>query len=325
MNQIKAAITIAVAIWLPGIVVAQEPAASYPTKPVRVIVPVSPGGGLDVLARLFAQQLSSNLQRTFLVDNRPGASNTIGTAVVARSAPDGYTLLALTPNHCIQPAVSASLPYDGIRDFEPISLVTKTPFLLLVHPSLPVRSLKELIALAKARPGELNAGGSGRTSLTDLSTMWLADLARIKVAVIPYKGVGSMLIDLIGGQLQMSFTNGVAAIPYVRQGKLRALGISTASRSSSMPDIPTVAEQGLPGFEFSSWHGWAAPAGTPPAIVNKLSVELSKSVKSPDIRKKLLGDGAEPVGSTPEEFRTVIHAELARWRKLVADLKIPVQ
>jgi len=261
MRNAGLVVGIVAATFLVGDVLAQELAGAYPSRPVRVVVPVSTGGGTDVIARMFAQQLSSDLGRTFFIDNRPGAANTIGTDFVAKSAPDGYTLLAFTPGFCIQPALVRSLPYDVIRDFEPISLVTTTPFLLLAHPSLPVKSLKDLIALAKARPGELNAGISGVASLTALSMMWLSDMAKIKVAIIPYKGVGAALVELVGGQTQISFTNGVAALPYVKQGKLRALGISTATRSSHMPDIPTVAEQGLPDFEFSSWHGWAHPPG----------------------------------------------------------------
>ncbi len=325
MSPTRALLAAAATALLPGIVYAQGAGDAYPVKPVRIVVPAASGGGNEVLTRIFTTKLSESLGKTFIVDPRPGAANMIGTAYVAKSPPDGYTMLAFTAGFCIQPAVLKSLPYDVIKDFDPISLLTKTPFLLVVHPSLPAKSIKELIAIAKSRPGELNAGVGGGASVTQLSMMWFADLAKIKIGIIPYKGTGPVLVELMGGQVQMSFTNGMATLPYIRQGRIRPLAISTTTRSALMPDLPTVAEQGLPGFDFSSWNGWAAPAGTPPAIISKLSVELAKIVRSSEVNAVLAQDGSEAVGSSPEQFRQVIQTELARWKKLVADLKIPLQ
>ncbi len=305
------------------LVLAQDSAASYPAKPVRVIVATAAGGAVDIQARLFAQKLSENLRRTFVVENRPGAGNTIGTEYVARSAPDGYTLLAVAPGFTYSSALYKNVQYDPEKDFSAVSLLSKSSYLLVVHPSLPVKSVGEWIALAKARPGQLNAGvPSG--AFGHLATIWLAESAKVKIQIIPYKGTGPMAIDLVAGELQMSFSSALANLNYVKLGKLKALGISTSSRSAILPGIPPIAEA-IPAFELSSWHGWVAPAGTPAAIVDKLYAELAKVSKSPEISKALLEDGGEVAGSTPEQFRRLISAEIDRWRKVVVIANMTVQ
>jgi tripartite-type tricarboxylate transporter receptor subunit TctC len=217
------------------------------------------------------------------------------------------------------------LPYDSLKDFAPISLMTLSPYLLVVHPSVPVKSVKELIALAKARPGTLNFGGGASGSATHLAAMLLISLANLKVTYIPYKGAGPAMYDVMGGHIDAIFSTGVTTIPQIKAGKVRPLGISTARRSAVVPDLPTIAEQGVPGYEVSTFHGWAAPAGTPPAIINKLSGELARVAKHPDIVEKLTEDGSEPVGSTPEQFRQLIIREVARWRKLVKDIDLKIE
>jgi tripartite-type tricarboxylate transporter receptor subunit TctC len=320
----KAALILAVTAELHSFAGAQD-TTDYPSKPVRVILPQAPGGGTDTQARLYAAKLSENLRRQFIVENRAGAGNTAGPAFVAKSPADGYTLLAVTPSFTFASALYKNLSYDSIKDFAPISLMTLSPYLLVVHPSVPVKSVKELIALAKARPGRLNFGGGASGSATHLAAMLLISLANLKVAYIPYKGAGPALYDLIGGQIDAIFSTGVSTIPQIKAGKLRALGISTARRSAIAPDLPTVAEQGVPGYEVSTFHGWAAPAGTPSAIINKLSGELAKVAKYPDIVEKLKEDGSEPVGSSPEQFRQLIAAEVVRWRKLVKDIDLKIE
>ena len=302
-----------------------QDAADYPAKPVRIIVAQAPGGGTDIQARLFSAKLSENFGRQFLVENRIGAGNTIGFAYVAKAAPDGYTLAAITPSFTFSPALYKNLPYDQVRDFAPISNVTQAPYLLLVNPSLPVKSVKEWIALAKARPGQLNAGVGGAGSFTHLAMAWLADLTDVQIAYIPYKGTGPVLIDLMAGQLHMTFGNVLSSLPYVKNGKMRALATSMSKRSAVLPDLPTIAEAGVSGYDLNTWHGWAAPAGTAPAIVNRMSLELARVVKSPQISAQLAADGGEPVGSTPEEFRKLILSEIARWRNVVANSRIQVE
>ena len=308
-----------VGIALPSSNSLAQGVADYPTKAVRVIVPVSPGGGLDITTRLFAQKLTENLKRSFVVDNRAGGGSTIGQTFAARSTPDGYTLLAAANGFTIAPALYPNLAYDPVRDFVPISLVSKGPFILLAHPALPVRSVKELIALARSRPGALDMGvASGGGS--HLAAAWFVAMANVKVAFIPYKGSGPVTIDTIAGQIHVFFGNVLTNLPHVRSGRLRALAVSGAERSAVLPELPTIAESGLRGYDVTAWTGWLAPAGTPSAIVDKLSAELAKVVRSPDIMSKLAEDGGEPVGSTPAQFQSLIAAEIPRWRNVAKGL-----
>lgn len=308
---------------LPSATLAQALAEAYPTKPVRVIVPTSPGGAIDTQGRLLAQKLSESLRQTFIVENRAGAGSTIGIGYVAKSTADGYTLLATSPSFTFSPAVYKNLPYDPEKGFSPVSFLAKSPYLLVVHPSLPARSVKEWVALARARPGQLNAGVP-HGAFAHLATLWLAESAKIRLQLVPYKGTGPVVIDLMAGELHMTFANVLSTLPYVKLGKLRGLAVSTVARSAVLPNIPTIAEA-VPGFELYSWHGWLAPMGTPPAIISKLSGELAQIVKSPEIVKVLSDDGGEPVGSTPEQFRQLISTEIDRWRKVVVKSNMKVQ
>ncbi len=318
---VVAPVTIALS---PGFSFAQG-VADYPAKPVRVIVASSPGGGIDTPARMLAQKLSENLNRQFVVENRPGAGNTIGYGLVAQSAPDGHTLGAVSVSLTYSPALRPDVLYHPVKDFVPISLVTKYPLLLVAHPALPVKSAKELIALARAKPGALDMGVGSSGSTTHLAAAYFASAANIKVTLIPYKGGGQVMVDLIAGQIHMFFGPVLPTLPHVKSGRLRALAVSSAERSSALPELPTISESGLRGYDMTAWHGWVAPAGTPPAIVRKLSAEIANAVKSPDVAKKMAEDGAEPIGSTPDQFRQLIAAEIPRWRKVVKDSGMRVE
>jgi tripartite-type tricarboxylate transporter receptor subunit TctC len=292
---------------------------------VRVVIGLAPGGGTDLQARLFAQKLSENLGRPFVVENRTGAGGTIAYAQIAKSPPDGYTLLGITSGYTITPAVYGNLPYDPVKDFAPISLVAQAPFLFLTHPSLPVRSVKDLLALARMKPAMLDCGTAGHGSSTHMAFELFRIMAGVKITHIPYKGTGPALIDAMAGQVHMLFGNVLSTLTYVKSGRLRALAVTTAKRSRVLPDLPTVSESGVPGYENSTWFGLLAPAGTPAAVLNKLNAELVKTSRSPDIVERLAPDGGEPVGSTPEQFSRHLALEITRWRKVVKDAGMKVE
>lgn len=298
---------------------AQGTADGFPAKPVRVIVGLAPGGGTDIQARLLAQKLSVNLGRSFVVENRTGAGGTVAYAQVAKSPADGYTQLAVASGYSITPAVYPKLSYDPIRDFAPISLVIQAPILLMTHPSLPVKSTRDLVALAKARPGVLDSASAGYGTSNHMALELFNLLAGTRIAHVPYKGTGPALIDAMAGQVQVIFGNILSSLPYVRQGRLKALAVTSARRAKAVPELPTVAESGVPGYETTTWLGWFAPAGTPAAIVSRMSAELAKAVKSPEVMDSLVGDGGEPVGSSPEQYARHLAAEIERWRKVVKD------
>ena len=300
-------------------------ASDYPVKPVRVIVGQAPGGGNDIQTRLFAHKLTESLGRSFFVENRTGAGSVVSYRTVASAPPDGYTLLGVTGGFTIAPAVHSNLGYDPVKDLAPISLVVQSPFLLLVHPTLPVKNVKELIALAKARPGALTHASAGHGSSTHLAFALFTTLARINITHVPYKGTGPALIDTMSGQVQMLMGNVLSSLQYAKSGKLRALAVTTAKRSPAVPELPTVAEAGVPGYESSTWHAWFAPAGTPQPIVDKLSAELAKAAKAPDVIGRLAPDGAQPIGSTPERLRQFVVSDIARWRRVVKDAGIKLE
>ena len=306
-------------------VIAQSAADAYPAKPVRVVVGLAPGGATDIQARLFAQKLTESLNRPFVVENRPGAGGTLAYAQVARSPRDGYTLLGVTSGYTITPAVYAKLTYDPIKDFAPISLVSQAPFVLVVHPSLPVKSVRDLLALARAKPGELDCASAGVGTSTHMAFELFRTAAGVRITHVPYKGTGPALVDIMAGQVHMLFGNVLSSLSHAKAGRLRALAVTTARRSTAMPDLPTIAEAGVPGYDNSTWHGWLAPAGTPPAILNRLNAELVKGAKAPEVVSRLAPDGGEAVGSTPEEFARRIATELARWRKVVAEAGLRVE
>jgi len=306
-------------------VLARGQAESYPVKPVRLFIGLAPGGGTDIQARLFAQKLSESMGRPFVVENRAGAGGTIAYAQAAKSPPDGYTLMGVSSGYTITPSIYSKLPYDPLRDFTPISLVVQAPFLLLVHPSLPVKSVKELLALARAKPGVLDAASAGQGSSTHMAFELFRTMSGVNITHIPYKGTGPALVDGIAGQVHMLFGNVLSTMTHVKAGRLRALGVTTARRSKVLPDLPTLDEAGVRGYENSTWFGVIAPAGTPPAIVGRLNAELNKASQSPEIIERIAPDGGEPVGSTPEQFGRHIAAEIARWRKVVKDAGITAQ
>jgi tripartite-type tricarboxylate transporter receptor subunit TctC len=299
--------------------------SEYPAKPVRVIVGQAPGGGNDIQTRLFAQKLSEFLGRSFVVENRTGAGSVLSYRLVASAPPDGYTLLGVSGGFTIAPAVHANLGYDPLKDLAPISLVAQAPFLLLTHPSLPVRSTKEVIALAKAKPGALTFGSAGQGSSTHLAFALFTTLATIDVLHVPYKGTGPALVDAMAGQVHMLMGNVLSSLQYAKVGKLRAHAVTTKTRSPAVPDLPTVEESGVPGYESSTWHAWFAPGGTAAPIVEKLNAELAKAVKAPDVVGRLAPDGAQPIGSSPEQLRQFIATDIERWKIVVKSANIKLE
>ena len=295
---------------------------TYPAKPVRVIVGLAPGGGTDIIARLLTQKLSENLKRTFVVENRTGAGGTVAYAQVAKSAPDGYTLLAVASGYAITPAVYPKLSYDPIKDFAPISMVVQAPIVLMVHPALPARSVKDLLALARSPRAHIDAASAGYGTSNHLALALFNSLAGVQIAHVPYKGTGQALVDLMAGQVQVMFGNILSSFQYIKIGRIRALAVTSAQRSSALPDLPTVMESGVPGYEKTTWHGWLGPAGLPPELVAKLNTELARAVRSRDVMDKLGDDGGEPVAGTSEQFRNHIATEIARWRKVVREAGI---
>ena len=316
---------LAATLLAPGAVFAQGSGEAYPARTVRVVIGLAPGGGTDIQARLFAQKLSENMGRPFVVENRTGAGGTIAYAQIAKSPPDGYTLLGVTSGYTITPAVYSKLPYDPLNDFAPISLVAQAPFLLLAHPSLPVRTAGDLLVLARTKPAMLDCGSAGHGSSTHMAFELFRTMAGVNIAHIPYKGTGPALIDAMAGQVHMLFGNVLSALTHVKTGRLRALAVTTAKRSTVLPELPTVSESGVPGYENSTWFGVLAPAGTPAAVLNKLNAELTRASQSSDIVDRLAPDGGEPVGSTPEQFGRLLALEISRWRKVVKDAGMKVE
>ncbi len=294
-------------------------AQTFPSKPIRVVVPLAAGGPGDVLARAIGQKLSEQVGQPVVIDNRPGANTNVGSEFVAKAAPDGYTLLFTASTLTINPSLYATLPYDPLKDFAPLTLIASTPLVLVVHPSLPVKSVKELIALAKSKPGQLNYGSAGNGSALHLAGEMFNTLAGVKLVHVPYKGVTNAFSDLLGGQISIMFPGAPIALPQVKAGKLRALGTTGAARTAAAPEVPSISEAGLPGYEVSVWYGALAPAGTPAAVINRLHAEISKIVQLPDIKERWAVLGAETVHNTPEQFAAFLKADLGKWAKVVRD------
>ena len=286
-------------------------AETYPVKPLRFVIPLAPGGGTDMVARRVAQRLSEALGQSVIPDNRPAVDGVIASEIVARARPDGYTLLFSSSSHAMNVAIGRKLPYDAIRDFLPITQTANQQLILVVHPSLPVHSVHELIDYAKARPGKLNYGAS--SNAVQLPMELFNAMAGIKINYIPYKGSAPVLVDLLAGRIETSFSPAVATLPHVRSNKLRALAIGDLKRSAAFPEIPTVAESGIPKFQATAWTGLLAPANTPAAIINRLNREVVKIVLSPDFKEWITQSGADPVGSTPEAFLAFIKSEITKW------------
>jgi tripartite-type tricarboxylate transporter receptor subunit TctC len=296
---------------------AQQPASTFPNKPIRFIVPYPPGGGTDIVARLIATKMSTSLGQPVVVDNKPGASTIIGTEQLAKAAPDGYTFGMVTDSHAINPVFFPKLPYDSVKDFEPVSQLVFVPLVMVAHPSLNVKTLPELIKAAKAKPGRINYASIGNGSPHQISMEWLKSMAGISMTHIPYNGVAPALTDLVAGQVDVMFTGTSSAGPYVKAGKLEALAVSSAKRQPTFPDTPSVAEQGLPDFDFMTWYGTALPAGTPPAIVQRMSQEVAAALNQPDVRERLAALGVVGAPSSPADFGAFIKSESLKLGRIV--------
>jgi tripartite-type tricarboxylate transporter receptor subunit TctC len=296
---------------------------AYPGKPVRMIVPFAPGGGTDTLGRLLAQKLSEIWSVAVVVENRPGAGSTVGTNLAARAAPDGHTLGVTSMSHAINGTLYRQLPYDTIKDFEFIVLTVRVPNVLVVHPSIPARSVKELVALAKSRPGDLSFSSSGVGGVSHLSAAVFAATAAMQMLHVPYKGAGPAMIALVSGESQVMMATVPVLLPQMNAKRVRALGISSLKRSPLLPDLPTIAESGYPGFETDSWYGLLAPKGTPSEIVQKVNSDANRALETPDLRAALARQGAQPGGGTQQEFQRYLQTEIVKWRKAILDAKVP--
>lgn len=306
------------ALFVVAVAASWASAQTYPSRPIRLVVPFPAGGTTDILAREVGQRLTLSFGQSVVIDNRPGAGGNIGSDLVAKSAPDGYTLLMGTVGtHAINPSLYARMPYDNVKDFAPVILVASVPNVLEVTPSLPVNSVRELIKLAKEKPGQINFASSGSGTSIHLSGELFKTMAGVDMTHIPYKGSAPAITDLIGGQVQVMFDNLPSSLPQIKAGKLRALAVTSVQRAPALPDVPTIAESGLPGFEASSWFGVLAPAGTPPAIIARLNADLGQWLQSPDAREKLLAQGALAAGGSPEAFAAHIRAETEKWARVV--------
>jgi len=290
----------------------------YPAKPVRFIVPSAAGGGTDIIARALAQKLSESLRAQFVVDNRPGAGQMIGIELAAKSSADGHTILMAASTLAINPIMYKKVPYDPQRDFAPITQAASLPNVLVVHPSLPVHSVAELIAYAKLRPGQLNFASAGIGTSPQMSIELLKSMAGIDMVHIPYKGTAPGVVDLLAGQVSVMTPNLLTALPHIKAGKLRALAVTSAKRSAALPDVPTIAESGLPGYDSTQWYGVLAPAGTSREIIARLHDEIVRALRTPEVIQRLAADGAEPVGSSPEEFAAFIKSEIGKWAKVAS-------
>ena len=316
-------------VMLTGLVLGLSTAVAaqgrYPDRPIRLIVPVAPGGGTDFIARLLGQKLNEAWAEPVIVDNRPGAAGNLGVEIAAKAAADGYTLVIPITSFPINPSLYAKLPFDTVRDFAPITLIASAPLLLVVNPRLQANSVKELIALAKTKPGALNFANSGSGTTAHLAGEMFKRMAGIDIVSVPYKGGGPAVIDLIAGNVQMYFSTIPAALAQVKAGRLRALAVTGGKRMSQISDIPTVSESGLPSFEVIAWFGMFAPAKTPQPVVKKLNGELVRILNNSEVREKMAGHGLIPGGITPEELGTFLKAEVAKWSKVIKEANIRIQ
>lgn len=300
-------------------------AQSYPAKAIRLVVPSSPGGGTDIVGRVLAQKLSESMGQQVVVENRAGAGTMIGNELVAKSAPDGYTLLMGLSTLAIIPAMYPNVRYDAFRDFAPISHAVTVPNVLLVHPSVPARSVKELIALAKNRRGELVAGSAGAGTNPHLSLELFKTMAEVEVVHVPYKGSGQSVVGLLSGEIALMFASVPTGMPHLKTGRVRALGVTSTVRSQVLPDVPPIASAGLPGYEATNWFGVLAPTGTPRPIIDRLHQEITSALRSPATKQHLTGEGADIVGSTPEQFAEYLKSETAKWARVIKAAGIKAQ
>jgi tripartite-type tricarboxylate transporter receptor subunit TctC len=301
---------------------AAQPVSDYPKRPVRFIIAQTPGGNADFVGRIIADSLGKRLGQQFVVDNRAGASGIIAAETTVKAPPDGYTLLLATTSFGVNPGIYKKLPYDSLTDLAPITHIAYSPQVLVVYPSLPVQSVKDLVALARSKPGELNYGVSSIAGATQLAAELFNLTAKVKMTQIPYKGAPAMLVDLMAGRIHLSFATMPSAMGFVRAGKLRALAVTGSQRSALVPDVPTVAENGIPGYEMVAWQGMFAPRATPAALIGLLNRETATVVRQPEVRKTLAAEGGEPVGNSPEEFARWLKAEIAKWTQVVKEANI---
>jgi len=311
------------ATCLGGLLLAASLAAhaqDYPAKPVRWVVPFPAGGPLDIVARVIGVRLSETWGQPVIVDNRPGAGGNIGAEVVAKSAPDGYTIvMGALSTHAVNVSLFRKLPYDPVRDFAPVTLISEVPNVLVVNPAVPAKTVAEFIAYARANPGKLNFASGSTGSAGHLAGELFKTMARVDMTHVPYKGAAPAVTDLLAGQVQLMFDNLASALPNIRAGRLRALAVTTKKRSAFVPELPTIAESGLPGFDVSTWFGVMAPAATPRPIVNRLHDGIVRALAQPDVKERLAAMGAEPVGDTPEQFGAFVKSEIAKYAKVVKD------
>lgn len=302
-----------------------QDAAGYPDRPVRIVVPFPSAGAMDSIARILGEKIGADWGQQIVVDNRPGAGGNIGSGVVAKAEPDGHTLLMVSIGHAVNPSLYAKMPFDPVADFTPVTLVATVPNLLVVHPSVPAASVEELIALAQEQPGKITYASAGYGTSIHLAGELFKSMTGVDMVHIPYKGSGPAVTDLVGGHVQTMFDSITSALPHVRAGKLKALGVTSAKRSSILPEVLTIAEAGVAGYEVDPWFGLLAPAGTPPAIVDRIQKKVAEALELPDVKEKLAGIGAEPIGSTPEAFRQHLAAETAKWHALVTKAGIRLE
>jgi tripartite-type tricarboxylate transporter receptor subunit TctC len=309
-------------VLLAATLAAPAAAQQFPLKPVRIIVPFPAGGGVDIVARGLTPYLSERWKQQAIVDNRPGAGTIVGTDIAAKSPPDGYTLLLANTAHAINATLHKTLVFDPIKDFAPITLVATQPSVLVVHPSVPVKSVKELIALAKAKPGQLNYASSGNGTPPHLSAAMFSNMTGVQLIHVPYKGAAPALTDLLGGQVQLMFATIISVGPHLSSGRVRPIAVTSAKRSAALPDLPTIAEAGVPGYEATAWFMLLAPAKTPAALIERMSRDTAEIVKRADVKDRFAKEGAEALGTTPAEAAAYLKSEIARWGKVVIAAKI---
>jgi tripartite-type tricarboxylate transporter receptor subunit TctC len=317
--------TAAIALFAAASAAAAQPdALKYPERPIRVIVPFAPGGGLDLTARLIGQHITERWGQNLVVDARPGAATIVGTEIASRAPADGYTLLMITTTFAINPSLYRKLPYDGSRDFAPITQLNAQPNIIVVNPAFPAKTVKELIAIAKAKRGEVTFASPGAGSAPHLSGELFQRMADVQMIHVPYKGIPPAVTDVLGGRVDMLFTTTISAAPHLKSGKLRALALTSAKRLPAMPDLPTIGET-LPGYEAEAFQGVVAPAGVPRPIVEKIASEIASIVRSPEVARRFEADGAMPVGSTPAAFAAFLKNEMAKWGKVIREANIELQ
>jgi tripartite-type tricarboxylate transporter receptor subunit TctC len=292
-------------------------AQSYPSRPIRLIVPFTAGGGTDISARIVGQRLGERLGTSIVIDNRTGAGGMVGTEIVARASPDGYTLVLVSSSHAINPSLHRAMPYDAVKDFAPVTLVVLSPGILVVNPAIPARSVKEFIELVRSKPGQLTYASAGSGTPVHLSMELLKSVAGIDIVHVPYKGSAAVMTDILSGRIAAMIPSVASVLPLVKAGKLNALAVTSRTRTAAAPDVPTMIEAGVPGYDAASWYGLLAPAATPRAIINRLNAETVQVLRMDDVRERLIGQGLDPVGNSPQEFAARIGEEIAKWRGVV--------